>query len=976
MITRIIRAILEVLRRFSIGHHRVRMRGQDSATPIRPTELREAHSPHRLETVGGQTSTEVYGSGTGCEEQAVVVLPVPIGTCSEMPELIETALPAEHLNLGESQSTEQSVATETKTPLISAQDNPVEQDDRIAPPAGAAARDLISETLADGLSVGATQPRDGAISTVLLAESRRDSGSDDRPAISPELRSTQTCPPEGEHAQPRAKVDGSAAASIPLPVGSVKGQTTSAPELRAETPMDLSTSVAGGLVAQVDKGTEIADAVLAGTNEVELEPVGENRPAQEPKSRPQSNSRSKVTLKPHVAAPRLSAAAESPELPFLGTVLHPPSAEYLVWNKAIVHHCLQSSASEDGYLYLTITPTILAGALTQINGPTLPPDEATTRFVDAVSAMYRTCVLPHAKKLQVLRRCGEGGLPECVAFLALSVLAAYRMRTEDGISASAYYRRLEGLLRCGMSAGVPRGFDGDDFEGLWAFLDAWFLANHRRHIAMPSTDGEQRRFVALPLLHVPLRQVDIERLPDFFDWSGYEPGEEITTDKINSDLIQWTRARGGFTVSGMSALRDDRRPAVLAQIAQELECWDGSVIDLQGKHVTSVEVFLHWQRRLPVLSYLPRRPITFPATFNDGLHLLDAGQEGWYEPVPIDDQGGPELQSGFAWEADSNGVRFVLQRSGAVAIAMAPSEFDGPLSHRSLLAGAPGAVLCTDSVVDRVSQYLETVTGKRCKPSCAANVPAGWKLFVAVIPVRTAKAPDGLEMLDVTTGVEIIPSGGLRLGRRWAWVMGAAPTLVVTGMEPSVPIRIDGEAVDAEEDGTLRVNGLLSRPGVHLVEVGRVRRRLEIVLPELPTDTPNEFDRSLTATALPAGYWMVIGENPGEITYAASGRWGRGAVAPTAFVPVWAISFGAGRGAVVRPLAQPLPPPGRLGRLSTKRSRQQVQLWAEALYGAHIRRPRFCPAPTVLIDQGTHTAWSGYVSTAREVKRVLKSEPR
>ena len=205
--------------------------------------------------------------------------------------------------------------------------------------------------------------------------------------------------------------------------------------------------------------------------------------------------------------------------------------------------------------------------------------------------------------------------------------------------------------------------------------------------------------------------------------------------------------------------------------------------------------------------------------------------------------------------------------------------------------------------------------------------------------------------------------------------MGAAPTLVVTGMEPSVPIRIDGEAVDADEDGTLRVKGRLGRPGVHLVEVGRVRRRLEIVLPELPTDTPNEFDRRLTATALPPGYWMVIGENPGETTYAASGRWGRGAVATSAFVPVWAISFGAGRGAVVRPLAHPLPPPGRLGRLSTKRSRQHVQLWAEAVYGAQIRRPRFYSLP-IVGDQETRDAWGAYVNSAREVKRVLKSERR
>jgi hypothetical protein len=952
MLTGIIRAILGVFRRFLSGHYRVRIGRRDSAIPIRPIQLRESPSPRQFENVSRLTSTEVT-------------------------ESIELASPTEDFNLRQSQSTEQSLPTGTESPLVSAKDNQVELDGRIRQPAAAPGHDSITETLVDGFSVGTTPPPNTPISVALSAESDRhkyDERSDGSPAISFELHSTQTYLPEDEHAQLPAEVNGSVAGSVPHPVGSDKGHATSTSEIQADIPMDFSTSVIDGLATQENKDIEIGDTVLAGTNDVELEPVEENRPTQQTKSRPPSNSGLKVT-KPHVAAPRPSGPAESPEQPFLGVVLQPPSAEYLMWNKAIVHHCLQTSASEDGYLYLTITPTILAGALIQINGFSLPPDEASTRFVEAVSAMYHNCVLPHAKKLQVLRRCGDDGLPECVAFLGLSVLAAYRMRTEDGISASAYYKRLEELLRCGMSAGVPRAFDGDDFERLWVFLDAWFLARYGRHIAMPSTDREPRRFVAFPLLHVPLRQVDIERLPDFFDWSGYEPGEEITIDKINSDLIQWTRARGGFTVSGASALRDDRRPAVLAQIAQELDCWDGSVIDLNGKHVTSVEVFLHWQRRQPVLSYLPRRPSTFPITFNDGLHLLDAGQEGWYEPLPIDDQAGSELQGGFAWEADSNGVRFVLRRFGAIAIAMAPSEFDGPLSHKSLLAGAPGAVLCTDSVVDRVSEYLETVTGKNCKPSAAANAPVGWKLFVAINPVRATNAPEGLEMLDVTTSVEIIPSGGLRLGRRWAWMMGAAPAFVVTGTEPSVPIRIDGHSVDADADGTVKANGHLSRPGVHLIEVGRVRRRLEIVSPELPTDTQPESDPQLTATALSAGYWMVIGAHPGEITYATSGRWGRGAVASSAFVPVWAISFGAGRGAVVRPLAEPLPPPSRLGRVSTKRSRQRAQLWAEAVYGAQIRRPRFHLVP-IKGEQETHSAWAAYVNTAREVKRVLKSERR
>lgn len=498
---------------------------------------------------------------------------------------------------------------------------------------------------------------------------------------------------------------------------------------------------------------------------------------------------------------------------------------------------------------------------------------------------------------------------------------------------------------------------------------------------MPGAEAGVRRFVALPLTHVPLRQVDIERLPDFFDWVGYEPGERVPIEKVSVDLIQWARARGGFTVSGMDALGDDRRAAVLAQIAHELECWDGSHTDSHGRRMASVEVFLYWERRLPVLAYLPRRPAVFPTTFNDGAHVFDAGEEGWYEPFPIDVDGGAELRAGFAWEATADSMRVVLRRTGGDAIAMAPSEFDGPVSRNGLLLGTTGAVLCGDSVVERVKQYLESVTGKRCSPVNAPNLPAGWKLITGVNPMRRLQPPDGLEMLDVAANVEIIPNGGLRLGRRWAWLAEAPPTFVVGGLQSTEPIMIDGDAVHVNQDGVIQDEGRLTRPGVHFVQVGRVRRRLEIVAPEIPAPDPGSDaaepnPQRSTAAALPPGSWTIIGSRPGEVAYAASGRWGRGAVASCPFEPVWAVSFGAGRGAVVRSLAQPLRAPAERSRRYPTRLLRVTRAWADTVYGANIRRPTLLSGSTTPTDSQTHAVWAAYVSAAREIKRALKSGRR
>lgn len=918
----------------------------------------------------GLTVTDVHEPELEHEEP-LVVSTLPVEADGRIDESMETAPAAQ-------ESGPCVIPEPVVAPTDIAQRESVEETSRTPLVAGVdAGHEQMADFTAGELSRLETDQR-STMTRLAHVGGTYDDQSEASPALSVEPHPAKPELAGEEPSQYSAEAEGTAPADlIPLSDSGQLGASMVS-DVPAEPGTDAPPGASAGSISPAANRITTRDVLLAEINAPGPGAIEQDRSVQVPKLRMKSRSSSGPEgVQLSCAHPqRSSTSVEDNEQPFVGAILKPLPREYLLWNKAIVLHCLQMYGSENENIYLTITPAILAGALAQVNGIVLTPEEALTSFEDAVSTMYSNYVLPHAKKLQVLRRCGDDELPECAAFLALSVLAAYKMRTEDGIAASAYYRRLEELLRCGMSGSLPRGFDGDDFEGLWIFFHAWCVRTHSRHIAMPSTDGGLRRFVALPLMHVPLRQVDIERLPNFFDWAGYEPGEEITIDKISSDLIQWTRARGGFTVSGMNALSDDRRPAVLAQITQELECWDGSLVDAQGKTVASVEVFLHWQRRMPVISYLPRRPSVFPLVFDDGLHVLDAGQEGWYEPVPIGGDEGPELQSGFSWEAVANGVRFLLRRSAGVAIAMAPSEFDGPLSHSSLPLGASGAVLCADAVVDRVSRYLESVTGKRSTPASTAGVPAGWKLFVAVNPIRVSQPPDGLEMLNVTTKVEIIPEGGLRLGRRWAWLTDAPPKLMITGVDPTVSILIDGEAVHTDENGLIKCNGRLSRPGVHLVQVGRRSRRLEMVLPELPIDVPAQCDRRLTAAALPPGCWTVLGSCPGDVAYASSGRLGKGAIASCPFEPVWAVCFSGGRGAVVRRLVERLPPPGRLGRRFTRRSLRRIRQWAEAVYGSHIRRPRFFSASSLLVDQETYSAWRAYVDTAREVKQVLRSEHR
>lgn len=795
----------------------------------------------------------------------------------------------------------------------------------------------------------------------------------------------QGAPHEGVTSPPREKLgddagtmparveaahrDAAAAEIEPRPAAASPGSA----ELPSINAVEAEKVVAGEAVSETPdpkKPVQPLEHLPAPTSET---PPSESEAAGDAGTRDGSKAERRTQDRPRPSRP----SQESYEQPFVDPSLRPPSKEYAVWNKAVVQHCLLADDAKDQEVYLTISPRVLAGALSEVVDVILAPEEAEARFGDAVSEMYRTRVLPHPRKLEVLRRCGGEGLPECAAFLALSVLAAYRMHTDEGAAANAYYKRLDELLLCGLSGGLPRGFDPDEFESLWLFLRTWLDREHGRQMAMPGPDVGLRRYVALPLTHVPLRQVDIERLPDFFDWAGYEAGERVPIERIDADLSKWARVRDALTNAGIDALGDERRRAVLAQIAHELECWDGSHTDTQGRRTAPIEVFLHWERRIPLLSYLPRRPAAFPAVFNDGMRVFDAGQDGWYEPLPIGVEDGPELQSGFSWEAASNGIRIVLRRLGASAIAMAPSEFAGPVSHNGLLLGALGAALCQDALVVPAQQYLESVTGKRCAPAQLPTMPIGWTLFTGINPVRLLPPPDGLEALDIVTNPQIIPQGGLRLGRRWAWLAEAPPKLLVAGFDPSERAAIDGEPVEVDHRGMVRDEGRLTRPGVRVVEIGRVRRRLEIVDPEVavagfPDGVASDANRWRVA-ALPRGSWTVIGSCPDDAAYAFSKGWGQGALAYCPFDPVWAISYGCGRGAVVLCLVEQPPPPDRLPRLHA-RLLPRMQAWAEAVYNANIRRPAFRSPWGTVHRRDIPAVWAGYARTAREIKRRLRAE--
>lgn len=615
----------------------------------------------------------------------------------------------------------------------------------------------------------------------------------------------------------------------------------------------------------------------------------------------------------------------------------PTEERYDFWNYALVEHCLLADADE-GVVQLTVTPGALARALETAGEPAASPAEAERDFSESVASVYRDRVLGGEEGLRSLKSKDPRDVPFCTGFLAVTVLAAFDMRSDADRTGRAYYPRLAKRLKCRLVRNnLPDGFEGDVYLELWDELNAWLHENYERQLPEPAS-GPARPYVAQPLAHVPLRKVDLDRLPQFFEAHDYEPGSAAPTERLRYDLFDRAGPCRLFTSAGRNALEDPkRRPFVVRQVAQELERWDGSFSDSPGGRTALVELWLDIRRRRAHLQLAARRPDGFPATFQfEGL-VFSASQEGWYDPIPIGPNDGRLLLDGFSVSKSLGGTRYSLRCKPTRVIALTPStSHSGYVSDNVLRAETTCAVFCETQAADQVESYLREIGAPRPRRRTDPTLPKGWTLFLDVRATRTAPPPDGLEHLTVESSVSLVVTGGLRLGRASAWLAGAPPRIRLVGPKSGLTASVDESQAAIEDDGTL-VSNALDAPGKHIVAIGnRVRRHITVregaLHPELtpwPPAGPDPFP-------VPPGNWTLVGHQPGaSFTLGSTFQW---LLVRPPFQARWAIKVGAGRGATALHLHDDFPahcpaPESSEGSASASRD------WAETIYQAAIRRP-------------------------------------
>lgn len=640
--------------------------------------------------------------------------------------------------------------------------------------------------------------------------------------------------------------------------------------------------------------------------------------------------------------------------------------EYLYWNRILAARFINSPPRST--IHLATSPRLLAGVLSENKGEKVQPPDAEARFVEAVREAYYASIADSRSGLRILRRReSASGLPLCVGFLALSVLAAHKMHSDGANSSSAYYVRLKDLLATPADPNdLPKGFATLEFEALWNFLAAWLAANTSLSLALPAA-GAQKRYIGYPLAHVPLRQLDLEKLPAFFIRADYSPGSSVSPERIEDDFRRWANSYGMLSQAGREALEDNRAPAVLAQIRSELRLWDGSVFDTHGVQSMQVEVLLENIRRRSRISLLAPRREGYPEVFRCG-EVEMAGTQDWYDPVELTPTDGPLLEHGFTWPADGDPSR-VLRRPAGEVIVLAPNaDYSELVSRTQIPKDVSCAILCHERVAARVGLYLGTIGNGAMRPLVEGNCPQDWRLFLRVRAVRVpASIPEDFWMLDVVSETDIIPQGGLRLGR-WAWMQGAPPSLLVEGRDGRA-VSINDTPVDADEDGHLHADDMLTEPGSYTVRVGYLERTIRIVPAVLRqlggAASTGAEPRASWPIMLETGCWTLIGRKPGE-AHRAPNSSGRPSLFQCAFRPVWAVSVHAGPGARVIQLS------AEAAECSWPVQRDaQSQAWVSSIYEASIRHA----VPESKLASGSEAlsqAWADYAALAKAIKRQWK----
>ncbi len=335
-------------------------------------------------------------------------------------------------------------------------------------------------------------------------------------------------------------------------------------------------------------------------------------------------------------------------------------ASYEEWNRALIDR-FTNGLPQGAKIYLSVDEDLLESMALEFC--LAAADNGTNDFLAAVRAEVVWGKLVYLRPLRGRYR--DSGLPQGVAFLGATVLAACRMAEEEGIMQREYFSRLQavlGLSGKGRLPGMERGYEAE--EPLWIEWNEWLKDKGFQTSACAGSGSFT--YINYPVSQSLLRDADREKLIRLFYQNNWKRRWDAPT------LFSYVRSQKSLLSKHLRNVLDERedfqrREAIIEAIYEVYEQWQDEDCPEPGKRGNR-----SWTRKLRGGLYRSEEPLLGSADYylypkqgrgecvesvevwhenNVQTIRKDPQRSGWYEPVlPV---GATELESGCEYRIKS-----------------------------------------------------------------------------------------------------------------------------------------------------------------------------------------------------------------------------------------------------------------------------------------------------------------------------------
>lgn len=174
-------------------------------------------------------------------------------------------------------------------------------------------------------------------------------------------------------------------------------------------------------------------------------------------------------------------------------------------------------------------------------------------------------------RLAAWRKGAQDQAPPCLPLLAVTVLAASRMRSDGNFSSAAYYPRLISLMTSGPNSltaeGIKKHFD--QVAEMWQMLDTWIESKQDAFGISTIHTHETFNRIGYPLSQTVLKSSDRDKLSLFLDRLDDIQRSNLSTVELLHLLRLWLDKPRGFSKAFVELIqKGEGNPLLLAVISK------------------------------------------------------------------------------------------------------------------------------------------------------------------------------------------------------------------------------------------------------------------------------------------------------------------------------------------------------------------------------------------------------------------------